>query len=79
MSNTTNDPYISIIVPAFNEISSLPELIDEITGAMEGHRYEMIIVNDGSTDGTREYLDELAEKKRQVKIIHLRKPNLKFR
>ena len=74
MTNSEKDPYISIIVPAFNEAESLPELVDELSAAMKGlqYRYELIIVNDGSTDHTREYLDELAGKDFKIKVIHLR-------
>ncbi|HEX2957327.1 MAG TPA: glycosyltransferase family 2 protein [Chitinispirillaceae bacterium] len=75
MSNTNNEPYITVIIPAFNEISSLPELFKEITESMSGYHYayEIIIINDGSSDGTREYLDELTGKNKIVKAIHLRK------
>ena len=56
MSNTSIEPYISIIVPAYNEAESLPVLINEIHCAMKGHTYayEVIIVDDGSIDGSRE-------------------------
>lgn len=75
MSLSTDTPYLTIIVPAFNELPSLPLLIAEVTGILEEHhyRYEIIVVNDGSTDTTREYLDELAGKNKTVKVIHLRR------
>jgi glycosyltransferase involved in cell wall biosynthesis len=75
MTTTVSIPHISILVPAFNEVQSLPRLIEEITVAMQEHhyRYEMIIVNDGSSDGTREYLDAFSEENTSVKVIHLRR------
>jgi glycosyltransferase involved in cell wall biosynthesis len=75
MSNSVNKPYISVIIPSFNEIQSLPVLMGELQIALKGHHYtfEIIIVNDGSIDGTREYLDQLAENDKSVKVIHLRK------
>ncbi len=75
MSNSTSEPYISIIIPAFNEAQSLPPLIEEIHAAMKGHTYlyEVILVNDGSIDGSRELLDDCAEKDKRCKVIHLRR------
>ena len=75
MSNSVGEPYISIIVPAFNEEESLAPLVEEIHGALKGHRYcyEIIIVDDGSIDGSREFLDDLAEKDKNCKVIHLRR------
>lgn len=45
---------ISIVVPAFNEQGSIPELHREITGVMAGvaGEYEIIFVDDGSSDDT---------------------------
>ncbi|MBN1307861.1 MAG: glycosyltransferase family 2 protein [Chitinispirillaceae bacterium] len=75
MSTNAGEPYISVIVPAFNEAASLPPLVEEIRGALKGHAYcyEIIIVNDGSIDNSREFLDDLAEKDKNCKVIHLRK------
>ncbi len=75
MPNSINEPYISIIIPAYNEAASLPELINEIHEVMRKHSYayELIIVNDGSVDDSRELLDDLASKDRLCRIIHLRR------
>jgi len=69
------DPYISVLVPAYNEAESLPLLIDEISAVMKSHNYsyEMIIVNDGSTDTSREFLDNVASQNKNVKVIHFRR------
>jgi dolichol-phosphate mannosyltransferase len=45
-------PTISIVIPAKNEARNLPLLFDEITQAMAGREFEMILVDDGSTDET---------------------------
>ena len=53
---------ISIIVPLFNEKESLPELVAWIKEVLqrEGRSYEIIMVDDGSTDGSWEKIRELA-------------------
>lgn len=52
---------ISVIVPLFNEEESLPKLHEWITRVMEANRYsyEIIFVNDGSTDGSRRVIEGL--------------------
>lgn len=63
------DPYISVIVPMYNEEGNIATLDAEIKQAMVklGHPYELLYINDGSTDGS---LDELRTLK-QVTIINL--------
>lgn len=45
-------PHISIVVPLFNEEGNVAQLQCEITSALNGWDYELILVDDGSTDGT---------------------------
>jgi len=60
----------SIIVPAYNEEKSLRLFYNAVAPMMDGlgEEYEMIFVNDGSKDGTREILIELAEQDKRVKV-----------
>ncbi len=51
---------ISIVIPAFNEEESISELVREISECMRGILYEIIIIDDGSTDGTWERITELS-------------------
>lgn len=62
----------SIIVPAYNEEKSLQLFYDAVTPLFEslGEEYEMIFVNDGSTDETKNILDALADKDARVKVCH---------
>ena len=59
----------SIIVPAYNEEKSLHLFYNAVTPLFESlqEEYEIIFVNDGSRDGTREILIDLAEKDKRVK------------
>jgi glycosyltransferase involved in cell wall biosynthesis len=62
---------ISVVAPVFNEIETLPEFHRRVTTALAGHRYELVLVNDGSTDGSAELLEELAASDPAVRPIHL--------
>ena len=66
---------ISVIVPLFNEEESLPELFAWIKRVMDTNdfTYEVIFVNDGSTDRSWHVIEELAEKFEQVKGIKFRR------
>ena len=65
------DALISIVIPCRNEAANLPLLIDEIEAAMTGRDFEIIIVNDGSTDDTASVLAAEAAK-RPFPLRHLR-------
>ena len=66
---------LSIIVPSFNEAESLPELtawIKQVTGR-EGLSVEVIIVDDGSTDGSWEVVRKLSQEDPDIKGIRFRR------
>lgn len=66
---------ISVIVPLYNEDESLPELHAWIDRVMKskGFSYEVIFVNDGSTDRSWDVIRELSEKSENVKGIKFRR------
>ena len=49
-----NEPAVSVVVPLFNEEENVPSLQAELTAALSGLDYEIIFVDDGSTDRTFE-------------------------
>jgi glycosyltransferase involved in cell wall biosynthesis len=62
MSNEQDpSPFLSVIIPAYNEEESVGELIREVREACDrlGESYEIVVVNDGSTDRTLERLTEI--------------------
>jgi len=63
---------VSLVVPVYNERENLQALIDEILQAMQplGKTFEVILVDDGSQDGSAELLDQLAEAHPQVRVAH---------
>jgi dolichol-phosphate mannosyltransferase len=51
---------ISVIVPTYNEAGSLPPLVDRLDKAMAGHTWELVVVDDGSPDGTADVAARLS-------------------
>ncbi len=67
-------PQVSVIIPGFNEGDSLAELAQRIAASLDGTRpYEIIFVDDGSTDATWEVVSRLRAGDARVKGIRLRK------
>ena len=52
--HSMNDPRISIVIPAKDEAESLADLVREIASVLAHESYEVIVVDDGSTDRTTE-------------------------
>lgn len=61
---------LSIVIPCYNEEERLPRTIEQIERYLEGKdlAYELILVDDGSTDGTRLVMDAAAERNRFVRL-----------
>jgi glycosyltransferase involved in cell wall biosynthesis len=59
---------IAVVVPAFNEAESLPELVERIDAAITemGRTWEVWVIDDGSDDGTFDVVQELAARRPQV-------------
>jgi dolichol-phosphate mannosyltransferase len=75
MSHTVATPEISIVIPVYNEEENLPLLAAEIHGALRplGRSYEVIYVDDGSTDGSPGVLLELAREDPATRVIRQRR------
>jgi len=64
-------PTFSIIAPIFNEAESMPELYRRVSAVMEstGEPWELILIDDGSTDRSLEMMQNLAEKDQRVRPV----------
>jgi glycosyltransferase involved in cell wall biosynthesis len=65
----------SIIVPIYNEVENIRLLVDRVTAVMdtlEG-RCELILVDDGSQDGSSELLDQMAAADARIVVVHFRR------
>jgi len=59
---------LSLVIPTYNRLSNIKELLNSILGYVGD--FEIIIIDGGSTDGTKKYIDELAKSNECIKIIH---------
>jgi glycosyltransferase involved in cell wall biosynthesis len=75
IDKSSKDVEVSLVLPAYNEAEKLEEAVTKINQALEEmrYRYEIIIAEDGSTDGTAERAEELAQKLDYVRHIHREK------
>ncbi len=64
---------LSVVVPCYNEEQRLPRTIEQIERYLDarGDSYELILVDDGSADGTRRVMDEAAARHKSVRIVAL--------
>ena len=65
---------ISILIPCYNEEKTLPLLYPELVKLMEGmpaYEWEIMFVNDGSTDGTLQILQQLRQQDKRVNYVDL--------
>jgi glycosyltransferase involved in cell wall biosynthesis len=65
---------VSVVVPLFNEQDNVRSLYEQITATLAGrHNYEIVFIDDGSTDGSFERLRQLFDADRKVRVIRFRK------
>ncbi|MCK5130753.1 MAG: glycosyltransferase family 2 protein [Candidatus Sabulitectum sp.] len=60
--NINNEVLITVVIPAYNETDSLPELLSEITVVLGKHNWNAVVIDDGSTDSTWKTISVLSEK-----------------
>lgn len=68
----TEQPFVSVLVPAFNEEQSIASTLEGIFNS-EYKNLEVIVIDDGSKDRTVEILTEISQNKPQLRIIFLKK------
>jgi dolichyl-phosphate beta-glucosyltransferase len=64
---------LSVVVPCYNEEQRLPRTVEQIERHLDarGESYELILVDDGSSDGTRRVMDNAAARNKAVRIVVL--------
>ncbi len=64
-------PIFSVVAPIYNELENIPELYPRIRDVMDqtGEPWELILVDDGSTDGSTDVIRKLAENDKHVRPV----------
>lgn len=70
-----NEKTLSIIIPCYNESKNLEKLVNTIDGALKNLEYkvEVILVNNGSTDNTRQKIQDLLKINTNIKTVNVKK------
>lgn len=68
-------PYLSVVVPVYNEVESLPHLVEAIATTLQEAKldYEIICVDDGSRDGSVEQLKQMSQSRDDLRAVLLRR------
>jgi len=73
-ARTASKPLVSVVVPAYNEAAvieaNLAALCQYLTSLEDEYRWEVVIVNDGSRDGTAQLVDAFARNRPNVRVLH---------
>jgi dolichol-phosphate mannosyltransferase len=64
-------PLLSVVVPIYNEVETIPELHRRLVNALEGDDFELVLVDDRSTDGSWDELRAVAAKDPRVRLLRL--------
>ncbi len=69
------DPYISVVIPIYNEVENIEELLKRVFSTLSdiGKSFEVIVIDDGSSDGSQELLKKLKTSYKELKVIFFRR------
>jgi glycosyltransferase involved in cell wall biosynthesis len=75
MNQSVSKIYLSIVVPLYNEASNLQRFYERLKGALQklGHPYEVVLVDDGSSDNTFDILQSICRNDNLFRAIRFRK------
>lgn len=74
MQQPEPDPVdVSVVVPVYDEVDAVDALVERVRATMDEHpvSWELVVVDDGSQDGTGERLDEIAAAEPRLRVLHL--------
>jgi glycosyltransferase involved in cell wall biosynthesis len=68
-----NESLVSIVVPLYNEEATIATLYVQVSDALAGSRWEIVYVDDGSTDGSHKELVRLHDRFENVRVVRMRR------
>ena len=60
MTSDPQRPWLSVVIPVFNERKTIEEILQRVQDVDVEREKEIVVVDDGSQDGTRDFLEQLA-------------------
>ena len=60
---------ISVVIPCFNEIKTISEIIKKIEKSLSKFKFEILVIDDFSNDGSREFLKEISSKNKKIRVL----------
>lgn len=70
---TDTAPHLSLVIPAYNEAESIPELVKQIEAAIGERTYEIIFIDDGSTDGTDRVIQAESDRNGNIRYLNFKR------
>ena len=69
-----SQPYLSIIIPAYNEAERIPKTLIEMDRVLAAadYSYEILVINDGSSDGTADIVSKMVPVMKNLKLVDLK-------
>ena len=71
VSSAAQEPYLSVVIPAYNEASRLPSTLNKILSYLESREYpyEVLVIDDGSLDKTAQVVEEMASERPHLRLV----------
>lgn len=66
-------PYLSVVIPAYNEDTRIPKTLEQVIEYLsgQGYEWEIVVADDGSTDATAQAVEKAASKNARVRLLSL--------
>ncbi len=68
-TGTRSEPTVSVILPTYNEAGNIPVLFERLAAALQDRTYEIIVVDDDSSDGTWQVAEQQAKQDERIEVI----------
>ncbi len=60
---------ISVVIPCFNEIKTINKIIQKIEKSLSKFKFEILVIDDFSNDGSREFLKKISSKNKKIRVL----------
>jgi len=65
------DPRLTVILPVWNESEALPRVLDDVLAVAAQDGFSVLVMDDGSTDGSAALLNDTASRMHRLRVVHL--------